>query len=95
MNTQNTNSSQNTANSEIARLIQQWDAEAEAIQRALNGYAITARHDFITMRMQSFGDEKMIELMTLGSQKMNEAIKTQNNTSTVEMGVLNRQGNEE
>jgi hypothetical protein len=40
--------------SEIARLRQQYEAEYEAAQRGLTGLAIgTARHDFITRRMEN------------------------------------------
>ena len=39
-------------NSEVARLLQQIDMEYEAAQRGLEGMAITARHDFITARME-------------------------------------------
>ena len=80
---QNTNTNQNPVTSEIARLIEQWDAEVEATRLAMQGYAITARHDFITKRMQSFRDEKSIEMMTLDAQK--EALKAkeaQNNATS-------------
>ncbi len=40
-------------NSEVARLLQQIDMEYEAAQRGLEGMAITARHDFITARMEN------------------------------------------
>ena len=40
------------ANSEVARLLQQIDMEYEAAQRGLEGMAITARHDFISARME-------------------------------------------
>ena len=39
-------------NSEVAYLLQQIDMEYEAAQRGLEGMAITARHDFITARME-------------------------------------------
>ena len=55
--------------SEIAQFLARWDAEMEALQQGLNGFAITARHDFINRRMQAIGDEKMIELMTLEAKK--------------------------
>src|SRR5579864_842522 len=85
-NTQNTQST-NPVTSEIARLIEQWDAEAEATQLALKGYAITARHSFITQRMQTFGDEKLIDMMRLEAEKMNAANKVQSNTSSDETAV--------
>jgi hypothetical protein len=55
--------------SEIAQFLAKWDQEMEAIQRGLNGFAITARHDFINQRMQAIGDEKMLELMTLEAKR--------------------------
>ncbi len=71
--------------SAIARLIEQWDAEAEATRLAMQGYAITARHDFITKRMQSFRDEKIIEMMTLEAQKEVLKVKeAQNNAASHE-----------
>lgn len=41
--------------SEIARLIQQIELEYEAAQRGLGGLAITAKHAFITARMERIG----------------------------------------
>jgi len=39
--------------SEVARLLQQIDQECEAAQRGLSGLALgTARHDFITTRLE-------------------------------------------
>jgi hypothetical protein len=38
--------------SEVARLLQRIEAEYEATKRGLEGYAITARHEFITTRME-------------------------------------------
>jgi hypothetical protein len=52
----------------------------EALQQGLNGFAITARHDFINRRMQAIGDEKMMELMTLEAKK-----HTQNRASSSDM----------
>jgi hypothetical protein len=86
MNTQGTQGNQETPHpvpSEIARLIQQWDAEAEATQRALTSYAITARHDFINKRMQSFCDEKDIDMMTLEAKKMQLKAHTSFNENSV------------
>ena len=40
-------------NSEVARLLAQIDAEYEAAERGLTGLALgTARHDFITARLE-------------------------------------------
>src|SRR5436853_473050 len=55
--------------SEIAQFLERWDAEVEAIQQGLKGFAIAARHDFINRRMQAMGDEKVIELMILEAKK--------------------------
>lgn len=41
--------------SEVARLIQQLNAECEAARRAMHGYAETARHEAITRRMERMG----------------------------------------
>ncbi len=48
---------QNAHPSEIAKFFAQWDLEVEAMQLALNGLAITGKHDVITHRMQSFADK--------------------------------------
>ncbi len=40
------------AQSEVQRLLQQIDQEYEAAEQGLHGMAITARHDFITARME-------------------------------------------
>jgi hypothetical protein len=58
--------------SEIAQFLERWDQEVEAIQRGLKGFAITGRHEFITLRMQSFADENMIALMTLEAKRFNQ-----------------------
>ena len=41
--------------SEVRELIQQIELEYEAAQRGLQGLAITARHEFITARMENIG----------------------------------------
>lgn len=51
--------------SEIARFREQQTSEEEAAQLALTGYAITARHDFITARMQR-GGERILQLIEQG-----------------------------
>ena len=67
--TMDTQNKQQENQSEIARFLARWDEEMEAIRQGLTGFALTARHDFITQRMQAFGDEKMIELMALEMKK--------------------------
>lgn len=51
--------------SEIARFREQQALEEEAARLALSGYAITARHDFITARMQR-GGERILQLIEQG-----------------------------
>ena len=41
--------------SEVSQLIHQIELEYEAAQRGLQGLAITARHEFITARMENIG----------------------------------------
>lgn len=41
--------------SEVRRLLQRIEQEYQAAQAALNGYAVTARHDFITARLENMG----------------------------------------
>ena len=42
--------------SEVAHAIRQIDLERGAAERALHGFAITARHDFINARVQCQGE---------------------------------------
>ena len=41
--------------SEVARLRRRIEQEYEAAERALRGYAVTAKHEFITARMEKIG----------------------------------------
>jgi hypothetical protein len=75
MDTQN---SESTVDSEIALFFEQWEKEVEATQLALRGYAVTARHDFISRRMQSFGKQKLNELKALDAKK--KQLDAQNQT---------------
>lgn len=60
------------AESEIASLMQRIDLEREAAQQGLTGLAYgTARHDFITARMER-GAERILQLVQEG--KYTEAI---------------------
>ena len=43
------------SNSEVARLRRRIEEEFEAAERAMHGYAVTARHEFITARMEKIG----------------------------------------
>lgn len=42
-------------NSEVAQLLQRISEEYEAAERAMTGYAATAKHEFITSRMEQIG----------------------------------------
>ena len=72
---------QNNSNSEVARFLQQWDEEVEAILLGLHGVAVTARHDFITHRTQAFGDKHRTYLMTLLAQQKAEKTASPDTTS--------------
>ncbi len=64
------------AESEVASLMQRIDLEREAAQQGLTGLAYgTARHDFITARME-LGAERILRLITEG--KHNEAVALMN-----------------
>ena len=54
-----------TSKSEIARFREGQALEEDAARQALTGYAITARHDFITARMQR-GGERILRLIEQG-----------------------------
>lgn len=56
---------ENRGNSEVARAMRQIDLELEAANRALHGFTITARHDFINARMQRQG-EYLLRLIEAG-----------------------------
>ena len=56
---------ENGGNSEVARVLRQIDLELEAADRALHGFAITTRHDFINARMQWQG-ERILRLIDDG-----------------------------
>ena len=42
-------------NSEVAQLLQRISEEYEAAERAMTGFAVTAKHEFITARMEQIG----------------------------------------
>jgi hypothetical protein len=61
--------------SEVARLRQQIADEYEAAQRGYNGPAIgTARHDFITKRMEAIGDHAQTLALLVGGKDAAMAI---------------------
>ncbi len=51
--------------SEVARFRQQQALEEEAVRLGFSGFASTARHDFITARMQR-GGERILQLIAEG-----------------------------
>lgn len=51
--------------SEVVRFREQQALEEEAARLSLSGLAITARHDFITARMQR-GGERILQLIAQG-----------------------------
>lgn len=71
--------------SEVARLLRQIDLEYEAAQRGLSGLAFgTARHDFITARMERIsvccgdlqrlvGKQQAMQLLMKGSEGQQQA----------------------
>jgi hypothetical protein len=59
--------------SEVARAMRQIDLELEAADRALHGFAITARHDFINARMQRQG-EYLLRLIDAGRHEEAQAL---------------------
>ena len=60
-------------NSEVAQVLRQIDLEQEAADRALHGFAITARHDFINARMQRQG-EYLLRLIEAGRHEEAQAL---------------------
>ncbi len=71
--------------SEVARLMQQIELEYEAAQRGMYGFAAgTAKHEFITARMENMGrcHEKLITLV--GEREATRALA----------GALEQAGNE-
>jgi hypothetical protein len=59
--------------SEVARAMRQIDLELEAADRALHGFAITTRHDFINARMQRQG-ERILQLIDDGKHEEAQAL---------------------
>jgi hypothetical protein len=64
--------------SEVARLMRQIDLELEAAERGMYGFAITARHDFITARMQR-GGERILQLIEEGKHEEAQALMNADN----------------
>jgi hypothetical protein len=55
--------------SEVARLLQQIEAEYGAAKRGLEGYAIAARHEFITARMERMAQHHAALINLVGEQE--------------------------
>ncbi len=64
--------------SEIARFREQQALEEEAARLALSSYAITARHDFITARMQR-GGERILQLIAEGKHEEAQVLMNSDN----------------
>ena len=64
--------------SEVARMMRQIDLELEAAQRGMHGFASTARHDFITARMQR-GGERILHLIEEGKHEEAQALMNTDN----------------
>jgi hypothetical protein len=76
--------------SEIARFREQQALEEAAARLALSGFAITARHDIITARMQR-GGERILQLIAQGKHEEAQALMNSNNWG-VEETVANGKG---
>jgi hypothetical protein len=72
-----------TGKSDIARFRDQQALEEESARLALTGYAITARHDFITARMQR-GAERILQLVEQGKHEEAQALMNSDNWSVEE-----------
>jgi hypothetical protein len=59
--------------SEVAQFRQQLALQKEAAQRGLNGFAIVARHEIITSRME-VGAERLLKLIEEGKHEEAQAI---------------------
>lgn len=64
--------------SQVARDMARIDLELEAADRALHGYAITARHDFIIARAQR-GAERILRLVDEGRHEEAQALMNTDN----------------
>lgn len=64
--------------SQLARDLERIDLELEAADRALHGFAITARHDFINARMQR-GGERILRLIDAGKHEEAQALMNTDN----------------
>lgn len=71
-----------TNNSEVARILQQIQAEYEAAERGLHGFAPgTARHDFINVRMENMGRCQLELAQIVGEETAGKLVAEQLNTS--------------
>ena len=76
--------------SEVARAMHQIDLEQEAADRALHGFAITARHDVINARMQR-GGERILQLIEEGRhEEAQELLNSDTWSDEVNLGTRTR-----
>ena len=79
--------------SEIARFREQQALEEEAIRMAFSGLAITARHDFITARMQR-GGEHILRLIAEGKHDEAQVLMNSENWGVEEAAAAEVKGGE-
>ena len=78
-----------TEKSEVARFRRQQALEEEAARLALSGFAINARHDFITARMQR-GGERILQLIAEGKHEEARVLMNNENWGTEEAMVVEK-----
>ena len=64
----------NTSKSEVARLMRQIGDEYIAAKLAMDGFAVTARHEFITARMQNIAACHQALVKLVGQQEATKAV---------------------
>src|ERR1700682_3558326 len=79
--------------SEIARFREQQALEEEAARLAFSGFAITARHDFITARMQR-GGERILQLIAEGKHDEAQVLMNSENWGVEKDAVTEVNGGE-
>jgi hypothetical protein len=75
--------------SAVARFREQQALEEEAARLALSGYTVTARHDFITARMQR-GGERILQLIEEGKHDEAQALMNSANWGVEEEAEVKR-----
>ncbi len=79
-----------TNNSEVARFREQQALEEQAARLGFSGFASTARHDFITARMQR-GGERILQLLADGQHDRALALMNSDNWGDDEEVGINAQ----